>query len=78
VLGTFPRRHHHHHGDSIVSDFRKLDVTVTLTGEQWFAVIAQCAGKPFSKEGLKILREAEKKLGTTVVKAAEACKRGVA
>jgi len=52
-------------------DFRNLDVTVTLKGEEWFALMTKLAGKPLSDEGRAILRRAQQKLGEQVTHAAE-------
>jgi hypothetical protein len=43
-------------------DYRNLDVTVTLKGEEWFALAAKLSGKSLSDEGVKILKRAEKRL----------------
>lgn len=49
--------------------FGKRNVTVTLTGEEWFALIANGAGKPLSAEGRSIYLVAAKKMGEQVVAA---------
>lgn len=50
--------------------FGSQDVTVTLTGEEWFAIIETCSGKPLGPEGRKLYRDAARKLGDQVVHAA--------
>lgn len=50
--------------------FGSRDVTVTLTGEEWFAIISTCSGKPLGPEGRKLYRDAAKRLGDQVVHAA--------
>ena len=57
--------------------FGKQNVTVTLTGEEWFAIIATGAGKSLSPEGRKIYRTAAKKMGEQVVAASNAAAQAV-
>lgn len=54
-----------------MSDFRKRKVSVTLTGEQWFALMAAFANKGMSDEGLRIWRAAKSSMGKQVVAASE-------
>jgi hypothetical protein len=42
--------------------FGKTDVTVTLTGEEWFALLARIAKRPLSPEGARIYKVAVGKL----------------
>lgn len=49
--------------------FGKQNVTVTLTGEEWFAIIAKGANQDLSPVGRKIWRDAAKKMGEQVVAA---------
>jgi hypothetical protein len=51
-------------------DFRNLDVTVTLKGEEWFAIMARLANKGLSTEGHAILAEAKRKLAASMKGAA--------
>lgn len=39
-------------------NFSKAQVTVTMTGEQWLALMARVARKPLSPEGVRIAGEA--------------------
>jgi hypothetical protein len=48
------------------SGFADRRVSVTLTGKQWFALIAKLADKPLSREGMETLREAASKLAEQV------------
>lgn len=50
--------------------FGSSQITVTLTGEEWFAIISEIGGKALGPEGRKLYREAAKKLGDQVVIAA--------
>jgi hypothetical protein len=47
-------------------NFSKRDVTVTMLGEEWFAIIARLARKNLSREGLDILKRAQEKLSAQV------------
>lgn len=44
-------------------DFSKSDITVTLTGEEWFAIMVKLARKPLSPYGRRCLQRAQKRLG---------------
>jgi hypothetical protein len=52
--------------------FRDMDVTVTMTGEEWFTLIAKMVGKPLSKKGYQVLKSAQSKLTDQVVAASDA------
>lgn len=52
-------------------DFRSKQITVTMSGEQWFALFAKLAGKPLSEIGRQYQREAAKILGDTLTKASK-------
>jgi len=49
--------------------FSKLDVTVTLSGEEWFAVLSRIAGRDLSLKGAKIYNAAAGKLQTQILAA---------
>jgi hypothetical protein len=51
-------------------DFSNTDVTVTLKGAQWFALMARLANKPLSEEGEAILKRAKTMLATQLQQAA--------
>lgn len=49
--------------------FSKLDVTVTLSGEEWFALMCRLDGRGLSNKGLKLYKSACAKLQTQVLAA---------
>jgi hypothetical protein len=49
--------------------FSKLEVPVTLTGEEWFAVLSRLDGRGLSLKGLKIYKSAIGKLQSHVLAA---------
>jgi hypothetical protein len=55
-----------------MSDFRKSAVSVTLTGEQWFALIAALKGKSLSFTGAKVFAEAIHAMAAQVGAASDA------
>ena len=38
--------------------FEYRDITLTLKGAEWFAIIAKLADKPMSKEGMQLFKRA--------------------
>jgi hypothetical protein len=56
-------------------DFRNADITVMLTGEEWFALMAELSGYDLSVEGYRILERAESKLENTLRSAGDAYAR---
>jgi hypothetical protein len=55
-----------------MSAFRKMDITVMLTAEEWFAVMATLGGYDLSAEGCRILLRAASKLKGTLRSAGDA------
>lgn len=49
--------------------FSKLDMPVTLTGEEWFAVLSRLDGRGLSLKGLKLYKGAIGKLQSQVLAA---------
>jgi hypothetical protein len=49
--------------------FSKLDVTVTLTGEEWFTLLSRLVGRDLSPKGLKLYKGAIGKLQSHVLAA---------
>jgi hypothetical protein len=49
--------------------FSKLDVTVTLSGEEWFALLSRLDGRGLSLKGLKLYKRAIGKLQSCVLAA---------
>jgi hypothetical protein len=47
--------------------FGKTDVTVTLTGEEWFALLAKFDKRPLSPHGAAILKVAADKLSQQIL-----------
>jgi hypothetical protein len=47
--------------------FSKHDVTVTLTGEEWFALLCRLGGRSLSAKGSKIYDAATSKLQSQIV-----------
>jgi hypothetical protein len=54
--------------------FSKTDVTVTLTGEEWFALLARIAKRPLSPEGAAIYHDATIKLQQQILAASDRLK----
>lgn len=54
-----------------MESFGKRNVTVTLTGEEWFAIILKEPDRPLSVDGERIWRAAAKKMGDQVVAASK-------
>ena len=52
--------------------FRDMDVTVTMTGEEWFALMAKMAGNSLSVKGQDALNRAMKALYQQVGAASDA------
>jgi hypothetical protein len=46
-----------------MSDFGKTTVPIRLLGEEWFTLLAHLTGRPLSKVGEHVRREATRKLG---------------
>jgi hypothetical protein len=51
--------------------FEKAPVTVTLTGEEWFAIMAQLLRRDLSKKGERIAIEARGKIAGQISDAAD-------
>jgi len=58
-------------------DFSNTTVTVTLTGEEWFALTAKLAGHALSDKGRRILQNAQESLAAQLGRAADAIKAEV-
>jgi hypothetical protein len=52
-------------------DFSNKDVSVTLKGAQWFALMAELANKPLSAQGEAIMKRARVLLAEQVSAAAD-------
>jgi hypothetical protein len=52
-----------------MADFSNADVTVTLKGEEWFALIASMANKSLSSKGVLVLARAKTSLVAQVIRA---------
>jgi hypothetical protein len=53
-----------------MKEFSKREVTVTLLGEEWAAVLAKACGKPLSVHGRQVYVAAAQKLGDQLLAAA--------
>ena len=51
--------------------FEKREVSLTLTGAQWFALLARCAGKGLSARGAKEYKTATDRLCTQIAAESE-------
>jgi hypothetical protein len=51
--------------------FGKTTVPVRLLGEEWFVLLARLTGRPLSKVGEHICREANKKLSAQISAASD-------
>jgi hypothetical protein len=49
--------------------FSKLDVTVTLTGEEWFALLSRLDGRSLSPKGMKVWATAARELQIQILNA---------
>jgi hypothetical protein len=54
--------------------FGKIPVSVTLTGEEWTALIARITGRELSPTGSRVYREAARKLSAQLEEAVDAHK----
>jgi hypothetical protein len=54
--------------------FSKMDVTVTLTGEEWFAIVSRLARKELSRKGAQVYLSAQDKLQEQLSAASEAAR----
>jgi len=54
--------------------FSESNICVTLTGEEWFAVIARMTGQPLSKKGNTLYQAAVRKLTKQILTASERLK----
>lgn len=54
--------------------FAETRIAVTLTGAEWFAIIAKLAGKPLSDSGMKLYLSASAKMQATIVPISERLK----
>lgn len=52
--------------------FRKMNVTVTMTGEEWFSILAHLAKRGLSPKGEALRRSGLDKMQKQVVAASEA------
>lgn len=56
--------------------FGKTDVTVTLTGEEWFALLARITKRSLSPEGASIYNTAVGKLSQQILAVSDRVKSG--
>ncbi len=56
--------------------FGKREVTVTLLGEEWFALLARAVGRGLSKEGAAAYNRAATKMKEQLSAASDAAKEG--
>ena len=54
--------------------FPKADVTVTLTGEEWFIILGKLVDRDLSKKGMALYHEASRKLGKQLLEAQRSMK----
>jgi hypothetical protein len=54
--------------------FGKAEITVTMLGEEWFALIARTIGRSLSPEGAKLYNRAASKIQEQLTAASEAHK----
>ncbi len=54
-----------------MANFENSDVTITMKGAEWFALVAKAAGKPLSPEGRVIANSAGRKMCEQLTAAAD-------
>jgi hypothetical protein len=57
--------------------FGKTDVSVTLTGEEWFAILARLVNRPLSKQGAATYNKATEKMQVQLLAASDRSIKGL-